>query len=91
MSSYPFRLVHYDREEPLADKAFLHHRPYTKAGHSLAQDASRFVPGEQLEIAINTAIAVGEPLLITGEPGTGKTQAAYYAAYKLGVEPVLHF
>jgi MoxR-like ATPase len=30
-------------------------------------------------------------LLITGEPGTGKTQAAYYAAYKLGIVPVLHF
>ncbi|NNJ84520.1 MAG: MoxR family ATPase, partial [Gammaproteobacteria bacterium] len=27
----------------------------------------------------------------TGEPGTGKTQAAYYTAYKLGVEPVIHF
>lgn len=37
------------------------------------------------------AIAVGEPLLITGEPGAGKTQTAYYAAYKLGVEPVIHF
>jgi MoxR-like ATPase len=42
-------------------------------------------------VAINTAIAVGEPLLITGEPGTGKTQAAYYAAYKLGLGNVLHF
>src|SRR5262249_43276820 len=54
-------------------------------------DARRFVPGEQLETAINTAIAVSEPLLITGEPGTGKTQVAYYTAYKLGVEPVIHF
>ena len=51
----------------------------------------RFVSGEALETAINTAIAVGEPLLITGEPGTGKTQAAYYAAYRLGIEPVIHF
>ncbi|GAH55719.1 unnamed protein product, partial [marine sediment metagenome] len=53
--------------------------------------AKKFVPGEQLEIAINTAIAVGEPLLITGEPGTGKTQAAYYTAYQLDVEPLIHF
>ncbi|OQY57841.1 MAG: hypothetical protein B6245_14925 [Desulfobacteraceae bacterium 4572_88] len=49
------------------------------------------MPGKRLETAINTAIAAGEPLLITGEPGTGKTQTAYYAAYKLGVEPALHF
>ena len=41
--------------------------------------------------AINTAIAVGLPILITGEPGTGKTQAAYYVAYKLALEPVIHF
>ncbi len=29
--------------------------------------------------------------MLTGEPGTGKTQAAYYAAYKLDLEPVIHF
>ena len=45
----------------------------------------------QVETAINTALAVGEPLLVTGEPGTGKTQAAYYMAYKLNIEPVIHF
>jgi MoxR-like ATPase len=91
MADYPFQLVDYARTGPLADKALLLNRPFTAAGNSFAEDAKRFVPGEPLETAINTAIAVGEPLLITGEPGTGKTQAAYYAAYKLGVEPVLHF
>ncbi len=34
---------------------------------------------------------MSEPLLLTGEPGTGKTQAAYYVAYKLNIEPVIHF
>ncbi|MCI5159396.1 MAG: MoxR family ATPase [Candidatus Electrothrix sp. AUS1_2] len=58
---------------------------------SLAADARRFVPGRDLEDAINTAIAVNEPLLITGEPGTGKTTAAYYTAWKLGLGKVLHF
>ena len=43
-----------------------------------------FIPGEALETANNTAIAVGEP-------GTGKTQVAYYAAYKLVLAPVNHF
>ena len=57
----------------------------------MAADARCFVPGQELEDAINTAIAVNEPLLITGEPGTGKTTAAYYTAWKLGLGEVLHF
>lgn len=58
---------------------------------SFAEDARCFVADEPLLTAIQTAVTVGEPLLLTGEPGTGKTQAAYYAAYRLGLEPVLHF
>ncbi|MCP4694271.1 MAG: MoxR family ATPase, partial [Desulfobacterales bacterium] len=73
------------------DKNILFRRPFTELGGSFSDDARLFVPGDDLEIAINTAIAVGAPLLITGEPGTGKTQTAYYAAYNLGVEPVIHF
>lgn len=91
MSHYPFRLVNDDHEGPLEDPEVLRQRPFAAVDASLTVNAARFVPGEQLETAINTAIAVGEPLLITGEPGTGKTQAAYYVAYKLGLEPVLHF
>ncbi len=59
--------------------------------NSFADDARCFVPDDKLVTAIQTAVAVGEPLLLTGEPGTGKTQAAYYAAYKLDLEPVIHF
>jgi MoxR-like ATPase len=91
MSNYPFQLIQHSREGHLEDKALLGERPFAEVDRSFRADARRFVPGEQLETAINTAIAVGDPLLITGEPGTGKTQAAYYAAYKLGVEPVIHF
>lgn len=69
----------------------LTNRPFTDRDHSFEGDARRFVPGESLTNAMNTAITVGEPLLITGEPGTGKTQAGYYAAYKLGLEPAIHF
>jgi len=90
MSNYPFRLVRHEAEQP-PDPQLLAQRPFARTDHSFAADARRFVPGEQLETAINTAIAVGEPLLLTGEPGTGKTQAAYYSAYKLGIEPVIHF
>lgn len=91
MKNYPFDLIQPNQPGPLTDKSLLTQRPFAAADRSFQADASRFVPGEQLTTAINTAIAVGEPLLVTGEPGTGKTQAAYYAAYKLGIEPVLHF
>ncbi len=91
MPDYPFELVRYDRDTPPNTKDLLRERPYSSAGNSFAEDARRFVPGKALDIAINTAIAVGEPLLITGEAGTGKTQTAYYAAYKLDIEPVIHF
>ncbi len=91
MSSYPFRLVNSDTEAQLEDKEVLYNRPSKGIGLTFEEDARRFIPGRELEIAINTAIAVSEPLLITGEPGTGKTQAAYYGAYKLNLEPVIHF
>ena len=91
MSTYPFNLIQPEREGPLEDKTLLSERPFAEVDRSFQADARRFVPGDQLATAINTAIALGDPLLVTGEPGTGKTQAAYYAAYKLGVEPVIHF
>ncbi|MCP4346423.1 MAG: MoxR family ATPase [Desulfobacterales bacterium] len=91
MTDYPFQVVDYNRSEPLKDKSILSKRPFTQFSTSFEEDAKFFVPGEELEDAINTSIAVGDPLLITGEPGTGKTQAAYYTAYNLGIEPVIHF
>ncbi len=91
MENYSFRVVRADVPGPTDDTTQLSNRPFATVVRSFEEDASRFVPGERLETAINTAIAVGLPLLITGEPGTGKTQAAYYAAYKLGAEPVIPF
>ncbi|HKR11080.1 MAG TPA: MoxR family ATPase [Pyrinomonadaceae bacterium] len=88
--SYPFRIVNH-QSPPLTEPSILQNRPFSKGYNSFTSDARLFVPGEELETAINTALAVGAPLLMTGEPGTGKTQAAYYTAYKLGLEPVLHF
>lgn len=84
-----FKLVDHKRTESI-DPELLKKRPGAAIKKSFAEDARLFVPGDDLELAINTAIAIGEPLLLTGDPGTGKTQAAYYTAYKLGVEPVLH-
>lgn len=44
-----------------------------------------------LKDACNVALLLGQPLLITGEPGTGKTQLAYSLAWELGLEPPLKF
>jgi MoxR-like ATPase len=50
------------------------------------ESARTFEVTEALEVAINTALAVGAPLLVTGEPGTGKTQIAYYLGWYFGIE-----
>lgn len=91
MSDYPFEVIKHEREDGLDASNLLRNRPFLQAANSFEEDAAHFVPGKQMEVAINTAIAVGEPLLITGEPGTGKTQTAYYVAEKLNLKPVLHF
>ncbi len=38
-----------------------------------------------LRDAVNVAIALGQPLLITGEPGTGKTRLAWSICHELGL------
>jgi MoxR-like ATPase len=49
-----------------------------------------YQPDEGLQGAVNVALMLGQPLLLTGEPGTGKTQLAYHLAWQLGLE-VLKF
>lgn len=85
--THPFSLLR--QTDPQAVMDALQNRRLPKDG--LKNNAPLFVPDEGLEEAIHTALAVGEPLLLTGEPGTGKTQAAYYVAWKLGLGDVLHF
>lgn len=99
---YHFDVINRDGDEVLKDKSILLHRPYMEMENSsedgeiihentLQRDARIFIPGDPLKIAINTSIALGEPLLLTGESGTGKTQSAYYIAHKLGLGSVVHF
>ena len=50
-----------------------------------------YLPDDGLKDAVNVALTLGQPLLLTGEAGTGKTQLAYSVAWELGLEPVLKF
>jgi len=44
----------------------------------------RYIATEDLMMAVNAAVTLGRPLLIKGEPGTGKTQLAQEIARALG-------
>ena len=50
-----------------------------------------YVAAPPLRDAVNVAIALGQPLLLTGEPGTGKTRLAYSIAYELNMGDPLVF
>ena len=49
-------------------------------GRSRLEDTSAYIPHPDLSHAVNVALILGMPLLVTGEPGTGKTQLASVVA-----------
>src|ERR1700729_3872554 len=50
---------------------------------SRLQGTDRYVATDDLRIAVNASVTLERPLLIKGEPGTGKTQLAYEVAEAL--------
>jgi MoxR-like ATPase len=50
-----------------------------------------YVPDPGLRAAVNVALLLGQPLLLAGEPGTGKSQLASSVAYELGLSAPLVF
>ena len=46
-----------------------------------------YVVSEGLKNAVNVALMLGQPLLLTGEPGTGKTQLAHHLANHFQLDP----
>ena len=51
----------------------------------------KYIADRGLRDACNVALLLGQPLLLTGEAGTGKTQFAYSLAWELGFDPPLKF
>lgn len=51
----------------------------------------KYLPHAALIDAINTALALGQPLLVTGEPGCGKTELGDFVAWKLGLGRAIRF
>jgi MoxR-like ATPase len=49
------------------------------------RDAPCYDADPELQTAVELALHLKQPLLITGEPGCGKTAAAYWAAWALGL------
>jgi MoxR-like ATPase len=54
-------------------------------------DPSGYLADEGLRDAVNVALMLGQPLLVTGEPGTGKTQLGASIAFELSLPPPLIF
>lgn len=75
---------------PLEENWF-HGRGQHSSSRDLVNGARFYQLEDSVRIAVETALELGEPLLVTGEPGTGKTQLAYYLAYKLGCGEPLRF
>ena len=49
------------------------------------KNTDNYITTEDLEMAVNAAINLEKPLLVKGEPGTGKTELAKQVAIKLGL------
>jgi MoxR-like ATPase len=45
-----------------------------------------YIAGPELQAAVNVALILGQPLLVTGEPGTGKTELGFAIARELGLQ-----
>lgn len=50
-------------------------------------EARLYQADPDLKLVMEIAVELRQPLLITGDPGCGKTSAAYWAAWRMGLTP----
>ncbi len=77
------------RDIPPISKPAAHDLPPAMLAN--ATDPAGYLPDEGLVDAVNVALILRQPLLLTGEPGTGKSQLAASVAYQLGLDSPLSF
>ncbi len=78
----------YNKQGQTLKERKLHLPPYSKIKG--IDTPKGYIASQPLTDAVNVALTLGQPLLLTGEPGTGKTQLANSIAYQLGL-PLLKF
>jgi MoxR-like ATPase len=82
--TYPY----YTEQTPAYPKQPVELPPSSQQEQTRPED---YLPDKELVDAVNVALLLGQPLLLTGKPGTGKTQLAYNLAYQLGLREPLKF
>lgn len=76
----------WDNHEPAKHLARLDATRGTARERDLKRSARRFRPPKHLLNAINAALAAQVPMLLTGDPGTGKTQVAWFLAEYFAIQ-----
>ncbi len=61
-------------------------RQTTSSGRPGFTGTDRYIATRDLEVAVNASVTLGRPLLVKGEPGTGKTVLAGEVASALGLD-----
>lgn len=82
----PFPFITGQAKQPPAQPV-----PLPQPSRDKQLDPAGYLMDQELADAVNVALLLSKPLLVTGEPGTGKTQLAYRVAWELGLGEPLRF